>query len=184
MGYTALDTAFKEAIGEFTIAFSQMEFALSQLSALTVIQHSEFNLLANIKLSLSKKRKEITKCVKSDAIQLYSIWEDLNQRIGKMNEERRYLMHGIAQYSLSDKTIEVFVPTKNNLNVKHLIPEDIKEFNQKIYHLTTGVDGVNGEFYNKFKTARINKWNEKLSDEKKMIYKVNNEVLTVWKGKI
>ena len=58
MGYTALDTAFKEAIGEFTIAFSQMEFALSKLSALTVIQHSEFNLLANIKLSLSKKRQE------------------------------------------------------------------------------------------------------------------------------
>ena len=60
MGYTELDTAFKEAIGEFTIAFSQMEFALSQLSALTVVKQSEYDLLANIRLPLHKKRKQIT----------------------------------------------------------------------------------------------------------------------------
>jgi hypothetical protein len=182
VGYTELDTAFKEAIGEFTIAFSQMEFALSQLSALTVVKQCEYDLLANIRLPLHKKRKQITKCVKSDAVELHSIWDDLNQRIGKMNEERRYLMHGIAQYSLSDNTIEVFVPITNGLETKHLTPADIKEFSQKIYHLTTGVDGVNGEFFIKFKAERINKWNDKLPEREKMVYKVHNEILTEWKG--
>jgi len=62
---------------------------------------------------------------------------------------------------------------------------DIKTINDltnRLRHLMTGENGINGEFHILFTKMRINKWNELVNDNNKITYRVNNKIETVWKG--
>ena len=54
----------------------------------------------------------------------------------------------------------------------------------RLHHLSTGENEINGEFNFLFTKTRIDKWNELVSDENKIAYSVNGDKLTKWKGKI
>jgi hypothetical protein len=61
--------------------------------------------------------------------------------------------------------------------------EAIKGFTNRLHHLNTGENGINGEFNTLFTKTRIDKWNDLVNDDNKIIYRVNNEVISKWTGK-
>ena len=61
--------------------------------------------------------------------------------------------------------------------------EEIKCFTNRLYHLNTGENGINGEFHTLFTKTRIDKWNDLVNDDNKIIYRVNNKVISKWIGK-
>lgn len=61
--------------------------------------------------------------------------------------------------------------------------ECLLKLTDKLHHIRTGKNGIYGEFNTQFMTARINRWNDNVSDELKIVYQVNNEIKSDWKGK-
>ena len=43
--------------------------------------------------------------------------------------------------------------------------------------------GIRGEFDTVFRTARFDNWNKLVNDDSKVIFKINGETVTEWKGK-
>ncbi|KGL59040.1 hypothetical protein PHEL85_3314 [Polaribacter sp. Hel1_85] len=61
--------------------------------------------------------------------------------------------------------------------------ETLKRLKNELNELNTGKNGISGEFYIEFSRQRINQWNNLVNEENKIIYNVNSEVLSDWKGK-
>ena len=77
-----------------------------------------------------------------------------------------------------------YVKNKNNGKVekKKFTSGDIKALTNKIHHINTGENGINGVFHTKLFVARINLWNEQVESARRMIYRVSDVILTDWKG--
>jgi len=179
------DKKFKEAIGAFIIAFSKLEYGLAYLSVLTEfdLRKRNENLLTHIGYSFDNKKKNIANYIENNLIELKPIWDNQKNKIDKLNRERRFIAHGFISYSLPNESITTFVKEKKKLSSRKFDVETIKKLTQEIHHLNTGKNGINGEFHVEFTKLRINQWNELVNDETKIIYRVNNQILSDWKGK-
>ena len=52
----------------------------------------------------------------------------------------------------------------------------------RVHHLNTGDNGIRGEFHTKFTKTRIDKWNNLVRDDARIVYKQNGEIISDWKG--
>ncbi len=187
------DKEFKEAIGAFIIAFSEFEFGLVFLCTMT-----EFNLLnknSYIKkymgFEFSKKMDHLTQFIDEYLPEIKSIWDNIKQEIGQLNRERKFLVHGHMAYGLPNETITTYIRQNNKVITgnSQVIPKnqtvsEIEGFTNRLHHLNTGENGINGEFHTFFTKTRINKWNKLVSDENKILYRVNAETVSEWKGRV
>jgi hypothetical protein len=87
------DRKFKENLGGFIIAFSELEYALAEISALT--EHElpkwEYQLVKHLGHSLDDKLKQISKYINSELPELKIIWDEQKQKVKVINQDRRYL---------------------------------------------------------------------------------------------
>lgn len=186
MELTKNDKLFKESIGAFIIASSEMEFAITSLCSI-LGEDPRFHQQQFIDIfgmTLTDKRELVGKFIKTHLPELKKEWININVEIGQINSDRRRLVHGFTQYFLPQEYIETFVKNKKSGKVekKHFTVEDIKLLTNKIQHINTGKNGIFGEFHTKLFVARINLWNCKVESKMRMIYSVRNEILTDWKG--
>jgi hypothetical protein len=178
------DKLFKEAIGAFIIASSEMEFAVANLCSIICEDprlHQK-QLFDTMGLPLDKKRTILSEFIKNNIPSLAMEWININDSIGRINADRRYLAHGFTQYFLPGEYIETYIKNKGQITKKRFSISDIAALTNKIHHINTGINGINGVFNTKLFVARINLWNELVDVQKKMIYKVNDQILTDWKG--
>lgn len=178
------DRKFKEAIGAFMISFSELEFGLAILCTLTEFdpRTKDKYLPKFIGLSFERKRNIITDFIKERLPILQEIWEKINSNIGQINRERRFIAHGILSYSLPNEQIRSYIKEKGNIVENKLSIEQIDELTAKLHEINTGKNGVNGEFHTNFTKERIDDWNKLVSNENRIIYKVNNEIISEWNG--
>jgi hypothetical protein len=179
------DKKFKEAIGAFIIAFSELEYGLAFLSVLTEFdlrKRDEF-LLNHIGLSFENKVRKISDYIDNHLQNLKPIWDIQKNDIGQLNRERRFIAHGFVSHSLPHESISTYVKEKKILSNHKFDVETIKKLTNKLHHLDTGENGINGEFRIDFTKQRIDQWNKLVNDENKIVYKVNSEILSDWKGK-
>jgi hypothetical protein len=178
------DKLFKEAIGAFIIASSEMEFAITSLCSILGedprLHQNQF--LEIFGKPLDKKRETIGQFIKNHLTELLVEWIEINVSIGRINADRRHLVHGFTQYYLPNEHIETFVNKNGQIEKKRFTITDIKALTEKIHHINTGKNGINGEFHTKLFVARINTWNYKVEPEMRMVYSVNNKILSDWKG--
>lgn len=178
------DREFKEAIGAFIIASSEMEFAIATLCSIIGedprYHQSQFNEIFG--LTLEKKRKLLSSFIKNNIPSLHHEWTTINGEIGQINVDRRYLAHGFTQYYLPRERIDTYVKLNGRVTKKQFSLADIKSLTNKIHHINTGNNGISGVFHTKLFVARINLWNDQVETERRMIYKVNDAILTDWKG--
>jgi len=178
------DKLFKEAIGAFIIASSEMEFAITSLCSILGedprLHQKQF--LGIFGESLEKKRTLVGEFIKTHLPNLLKEWIVINVAIGRINADRRHLVHGFTQYYLPEEHIETFVKKNGRVEKKRFNVTDIKALTKKIHHINTGDNGINGVFQTKLFVARINLWNEKVEPTLRMVYYVNNVILTDWKG--
>jgi hypothetical protein len=178
------DRLFKEAIGAFIIASSEMEFAITSLCSI-LGEDPRFHqkqLLDIFGKSLEYKRELVGEFIKTNLPDLNNEWISINTEIGRINSDRRHLAHGFTQYFLPHEHIETYVKKKGKIEKKRFTISDIKSLTNKIHHINTGENGINGVFHTKLFVARINLWNKKVEPSMRMVYNVNNAILTDWKG--
>jgi len=176
---------FKEAIGAFVIAFSELEFGLVDLCSMTEfdIRKKDHYVTKYLGFTFERKLQHLTDFISENLSELEPVWEKLKNEIGQLNRERRFLVHGFMTYYLPHETITTHVKEKGKVTTKHQTLEEIKGFINRLQHLNTGENGINGAFHTLFTKTRIDKWNNLVNDENKIIYKVNNEIVSKWKGK-
>ena len=180
------DKLFKESIGAFIIASSEMEFAITSLCSI-LGEDPRFHQQQFIDIfgmTLTDKRELVGKFIKTHLPELKKDWININVEIGQINADRRRLVHGFTQYFLPQEYIETFVKNRKSgiVEKKRFTIGDIKLLTNKIHHINTGKNGIIGEFHTKLFIARINLWNEKVEPTLRMVYNVNNVILTDWKG--
>jgi hypothetical protein len=184
MDFLKGDKDFKEAIGALVIASSEMEFAVTKLCSMVGNdpREHEQQLYKWWGERLEKKREAITQFIKLQIPYLLSEWLKINSAIGSINEDRNFLVHGFTRYYLPNTHVVTYRKKKSKIVRKEFSLQAIKSLTNKIHHINTGANGINGVFQTKFFLARINTWNNLVDEERRMIYKVNEVILTDWKG--
>lgn len=179
------DKDFKAAIGAFIIGFSELEFGLAILCSTTEFDIRKRNqyLAKYLGMSFEQKRTVLKEFIKEYLPDLNTTWESLNLEIGALNKERRFIAHGFMRYYLPNENISTYIREKGKVVEKKQSIEKIDKLTQRVYHLNTGRNGINGEFHKLFMTARINQWNELMQIENRIVYTVNSKILSDWKGK-
>ena len=178
------DKNFKEAIGSFIIAFSELEFGLVFLCSMTEfdIRPKDKYITKYLGFTFEKKVQHLTAFIEEHLIEIKPTWEILKSEIGQLNRERRFLVHGFMSYALPQETITALVKEKGKVTTKNQTLEEIKNFTNRLHHLNTGENGINGEFHTLFTKTRINKWNALVIEDNRIIYKVKNIVISDWNG--
>jgi hypothetical protein len=181
------DKKFKEAIGAFIIAFSELEYGLADLGSMTEFdlrKKSEY-FIKHVGFPFEKKVSNITEFIEEHLIDLKPTWDELKVEIGQINYERRFIAHGFIQYFLphESSTTSTYVKKGKELVERQHDSNSIKKLTNRIHHLNTGKNGVNGVFHTLFTKTRVNHWNSLVNEQSKIVYKVNNEIISDWKGK-
>ncbi len=179
------DKEFKEAIGAFIIAFSELEFGLMFLCSMTEFDFRKKDdyIIKYMTFSFEQKVKHLTTFIDEHLHELKLIWDKLKNEMGTLNRERRFLAHGFMQYSLPRESITTHIRENGKVTTKKHSVEEIEDLTDRLHHLNTGEHGINGEFNTLFTKTRIDKWNNLVNDENKIIYRVNSKIISKWKGK-
>jgi len=173
----------KSAIGSFIIAFSELEFALAHICIFT-----EFDLLrANetaveyLGMSLDLKKRKIKEYISKYQPDLKERWQNISDEIARLNKHRRYVAHGVHVASVSD-SLNSSIKVGKQMESEELTVEKLNQWRSDLSELNTGQDGVNGVFMTDFKRLSIDRWNKHVSNEHKIVYKINGEIVSEWKG--
>lgn len=176
---------FKEAIGAFIIAFSELEFGLVFLCCMTEfdVRQKDKYITKYLGFAFDKKVEHLSKFIDEHLSEIKPTWDKIKNEIGVLNRERRFIAHGVMSYSIPRENITTHVKENGQITTKTLTIAEIKKFTDRLHHLQTGEDGINGEFHTLFTKTRIDKWNDLVNDDNKIVYKVNSTIISNWKGK-
>jgi hypothetical protein len=173
----------KESIGEFILAFSELEFGLGILCSYT-----EFDLLQRnislpkfIGMTFENKKRAIEDYIKNYEPELIDVWKKIDLEMKYLTEQRRFIAHGIESVYVSDN-LRAIVKVGNGLKVNNVTIDKVKEWTNRLQHVNTGDNGILGEFHIDFVTRSINRWNRYVIEEYRLTYKVNDKIVTEWKG--
>jgi len=173
---------FQCALGQFVFEFAELEFSLLYFWGLIdTPKNQNASIRENIGTDFEDRRKKVTGFIHKNLPDLKTRWEKINPKLSSINLERRYLIHGIGQARFYEDSITAVIKHKGELKLKTFTVADIKKLSDKIAHLLTGKDGLAGEFLIDFTADRFNHYNKQTSDGK-IIYKVNDKILTDYKG--
>lgn len=175
------DKEFKASIGAFIIAFSELEFGLTSLCQLTEfdLRKQEQYQIKYIGFTLENKLKLLDEFIRNELEEIYETWKGIHSAIKEINLQRRYLAHGFVAYHLPNQSISAYVKTGKIIQEQEFTIKTIEELTEKIHHLKTGTNGINGEFYFQFKKLRISKWNQIVNDDFRIKYFINDEIVNV-----
>lgn len=176
------DIKFKAALGEFILAFTELEFALVELASWTAPNvHERKSFFKDyLKDSFESNRNSVSQYIKDSIPEIRPIWLDINSRIGRINLDRRNLVHGLINYSILQDDNQAILHHKGEVKSTEYNSDKIKVLTKEIYEILTGENGVNGELHIDFIRRRLNIHNESVQ-KGKIIYKVQNEILTDFK---
>ena len=174
---------YKSAVGHFVMNFSELEFSLLYYCGLIDYPHDQnFGVKSHLNSTFGQRRTKISNFIRSDIPKLQATWDNINSKLGEVNRDRRFLVHGIGRASFFEDSIKAFIPNKDTVDLKNFSIDSIKAINNKIGYLLTGDDGLTGEFLIKFNTARFDLHNKITVEDNKIIYKINGDILTEFKG--
>lgn len=177
------DEAFRLAVGTFIVTFSELEHGLGELAVFTIddLRELDDQYGRHIGLRMDQKINAVNDCIEKYHPELKDTWFSIKQEIDELNSERRHLTHGIAMYHVPNPTITSKVRRRNSTLSKEWSIEDIKDLSNRLIPLIQG-EGVCGDFHTAFVKARIDRWNNFVVPEYRIVYSVNSEILSNWKG--
>ncbi len=103
--------SFKEALGGFVIAFSELEFGLVFLCTLTEFdpRYKDKYVTKYLGFSFEQKVRHITDYVDEHLSEVKPVWDKIKVEIGQLNRERRFLIHGFLSYGFPSEEIATYV---------------------------------------------------------------------------
>jgi len=102
---------FKEAIGSFIIAFSELEFGLVFLCCMTEfdVRQKDKYITKYLGFAFEKKVEHLTKFIDEHLSEIKPTWDKIKNEIGVLNRERRFIVHGVMSYYIPRETITTHV---------------------------------------------------------------------------
>ena len=178
------DKDFKEAIGAFVIAFSELECGLVFLCSMTEfdLPQKDKYITKYLGYSFEQKARHLTDFIDEHLPEIKPTWDKIKNEVGQLNRERRFLVHGFMSYGFPKETITTFVRESGQVTTKKQTLAEIKGYTDRLHYLNTGEYGINGEFHTLFTKTRIDKWNRLVNDNNKIIYKVNDKIISEYIG--
>jgi hypothetical protein len=166
------------------LAFSQLEFGLGILCTFT-----EFDLLRRdehlpdyLGMTLENKKKKITDYLNKYEPELVQTWTEIKKEIDDLNSQRRFIAHGVQNVFVDDKLTAV-VRVGGQLREEELTIDKVNQWTRRLNEVNTGDNGILGSFYGAFVTRSINRWNRHVIDDFKIVYEVNNKIVSEWRGR-
>lgn len=166
------------------LAFSQLEFGLGILCTFTEfdILRKDEHLPQYLGMTLDNKKRTISDYLNKYEKELIPTWVKIKAEIDFLNHQRRFIAHGIQQVFVDDK-LTAMVKVGNQLEQKTLTIDEVDGWTNRIQHVNTGEQGILGEFYFNFVTKSVNRWNNHVVEELRIVYRVNDKIESEWKGK-
>ena len=167
----------EKLLGRFTIQFSKLEYGLVILCALTendIINYQNY-IEKYLKLSFGDKRDLLKEYIKDNLCSIYPNWININAEIGKVNELRRHLVHGIGFSNLFNPEFKTVVTKSSKIDHKIFNKSDLLKIIGQVAEINTGADGICGNFNTQFTRQRIRFHNLTCDQDKKIIY-MNNDL--------
>lgn len=170
---------FRSALGQFVIQFSELEFSLLYFCGVIDYPRNEnLGIKENLRTTFDQRRKKISEFVRTELPEIAEIWNGINGSLGNINRDRRFLVHGIGRENFFQHSVKTFIPQKTEVDLKDFTIDDIKKLSDQIAHLLTGDNGLGGEFIILFKTKRFDLHNRTTKEDNKIIYKINDKIMT------
>ncbi|MBW4891830.1 hypothetical protein KXQ82_19040 [Mucilaginibacter sp. HMF5004] len=146
---------FREAIGQFITAFAEVEVYLTIYDSM--IDSKRTNnvfLVESFSNPLKIKLKHINRFIKEYlGDNFYLRWQIIEAEIEDLNLFRHHIIHGTGFSSYWSETIKTMLKedSKNQiLNHREFSIKDIKALSERVYHVLTGNDGIQGIFFEDF----------------------------------
>lgn len=176
------DKTHKSEIGNFIVNFSRLEYTLAYLLAFsdTNLFRYEAYIPKMMALSFDKKLMLFSNYIKEDLGELQTDWKSIEKKIKQINVNRRYVAHGFIDGRLNNSNARIV--RNGQFHPKELSHKELKKQSNEILEVLTGENGLDGEFRQKFFIARLDKWNELVNDNFKIVYTDNDDIKTKWKG--
>lgn len=132
------DKKFKEAIGAFIIAFSQLEYGLVFLCTMTEfdLRKKDTYITKYLGFTFEKKVRHLSEFIEEALNEIKPIWDSLKTEIDHLNRERRFLVHGFMSYSLPKETITTHIKEGKSIATKKQTLEEIKNYTNRLHHLS------------------------------------------------
>jgi len=142
---------YRELIGEYITAFAEIEFYMSLYDAMIKNQETyKVDLVTTFATPLKVKIKHIRNFIKEQfSVELFTTWQLLEAEILDLNQSRSYLVHGTGFSDFWAPTIKTMldVDQKNQqLQFKEFNAEDLRLLCERVYHVLTGENGIQGVF--------------------------------------
>jgi len=167
----------EKLLGRFTIQFSKLEYGLVILCALTesdIINYQNY-IEKYLKLSFGEKRDHLKVYIKNNLSPIYPSWKSINAEIGKVNELRRYLVHGIGYSNLFHPEFKTMVAKSSKIDCKSFNKSDLLKIIGQVIEINTGANGICGNFKTQFTSQRIRFHNLTCDQDEKITY-MNNDL--------
>ena len=122
---------FKEALGGFAIAFSELEFGLVYLCTLTEFDPRNKGKYVSkyLGFSFEQKVKQLSDYVDEHLIEVKPVWDKIKVEIGQLNRERRFLIYGFLSYSFPGEAIAAYVKDSGQAKPIQQSTNEIKKCN-------------------------------------------------------
>jgi hypothetical protein len=152
--------SYQEAIGEFIVAFAEIEVWITLFDAVIKTKNApKVPLVGSLSVPLNIKLKNIKRFITENLDNDYlKRWKAIHSEIDDLNLHRNHIIHGTGFSSLWGEYIRTAIDEERkfqSISFKNLSVNDIKALSQRTYHSLTGDNGIAGYFYQDFmKEAR------------------------------
>lgn len=155
------DIEFKKWVGEFVIAFSELEHGIAQLCALSNrLDNSTYDadMVRFTGMRTIDKLNFLSKSLADHYPELAVIWKDHKTKLDRLNHERRFIVHGIYFYTIGEEVPALIKVGKSDKRArfsgKYVKISELKRMCNELHYLNSGENGINGELWEKLLLKR------------------------------
>jgi hypothetical protein len=135
------DPRLRKELADFVIHFSTIEHYFTHLAYRCIhLSETKIDLVKVATMDLSKKRGLVKQTVSEKFNSLFPQWDKVNNELGKLNYERKFLIHTIGLLNITKDYFESEL--KINGKSKRYYHADIHELNERINAFLQDSDGL------------------------------------------
>jgi hypothetical protein len=143
------DPELRKQLADFIIYFSTVESFITDFAYHAELFEGKKPIFKEIaKRDLSIKRNIIKEFIQNKIPELFDNWNKINNRIGNINSERKYLVHSIGLFNISSTHFHSRI--RVNGKFKIYTASDIHKLNNLLDEVLFGKEGLSTSFYSRY----------------------------------
>ncbi len=143
------DPELRKQLADFIIYFSTVECYITDFAYQAELFEGKKPIFKEIaKRDLSIKRNIIKEFIQNKIPELFDYWNGINNRIGNLNSERKYLVHAIGLFNISSTHFNSRIRVNGIFKIYAV--SDIQKLNKHLEEVIFGKEGLATSFYSRY----------------------------------